>query len=129
MAATDEMVDIALKLKPHAVTLVPEKREELTTEGGLDMEAHKKDLKAKVDKLSDTGAMVSMFIEANKIDIELSKEVGAKAVEFHTGHFCHEMLKAKTTKEQWALVKPFHEAAIKAHELGLTSTFRSWLKL
>ena len=48
MAATDEMVDIALKVKPHAVTLVPEKREELTTEGGLDMEAHKADLKHKV---------------------------------------------------------------------------------
>ena len=123
MAATDEMVDIALKLKPHAVTLVPEKREELTTEGGLDMEAHKADLKAKVDKLSDTGSMVSMFIEANKIDIELSKEVGAKAVEFHTGHYCQSMLNAKTTKEQWDLIKPFHDAANLAHELGLQVHF------
>ncbi len=123
MAATDEMVEIALKVKPHAVTLVPEKREELTTEGGLDMEAHKADLKHKVSQLKDIDCLVSMFIEANDVDIELSKEVGADAVEFHTGHYCTEMNKAKTTKAQWELIKPFHDAAKKAKDIGLQVHF------
>ena len=123
MAATDEMIEIALKVKPHAVTLGPEKREELTTEGGLDMAAHKADLASKVAKLKSIDCLVSMFIEAKDEDIELSKEVGADAVEFHTGHYCHEMIEAKTTKRQWDLIKPFHDAAIKAKDLGLQVHF------
>jgi len=87
MAATDEMLAIALRHLPHAVCIVPERREERTTEGGLDV-AGAQDLKRYVTALSDVGCRVSLFIEADPRQIEASAEIGAAVVELHTGRYC-----------------------------------------
>lgn len=88
MAATDEMLAIALRHKPHAVCLVPEKREERTTEGGLDVAGGHNHLASIVRELSAAGIRVSMFIEAARHQIEASRSVGAQVVELHTGAYC-----------------------------------------
>lgn len=85
MAATKEMISIALKIKPDMVTLVPEKREELTTEGGLDVKRQKGNLKKAVRRIQDSGMPVSLFINPFPEDILTSKEIGADMVELHTG--------------------------------------------
>lgn len=123
IAATDEMVAIAEKIRPHAVTLVPEKRQELTTEGGLDLTAVRRDIEPKIERLRKANCLVSLFIEADLDMIKLSSEMGAQAIEFHTGDFCHKMADVRTSKEQWDLVKPLQLAAEKAHELGLQVHF------
>jgi pyridoxine 5-phosphate synthase len=87
MAATDEMLAIALKIKPHAVCLVPEKRAELTTEGGLDVAAHEVTLTPYIKKIQDNGSRVSLFIDANKKQVEAAKKCGARAIELHTGTY------------------------------------------
>ncbi|MBE9606480.1 pyridoxine 5'-phosphate synthase [Acetobacteraceae bacterium H6797] len=87
MAATDEMVAIACELKPPACCLVPEKRQELTTEGGLDVLKAGADLKAAVAKLADAGVEVSIFIEADARQIEAAAAIGAHAIELHTGTY------------------------------------------
>jgi len=89
MAATEEMRRIALEVRPHAVCLVPERREERTTEGGLDVAGGQDHLRPLVQELSAAGIRVSMFIEADPRQIEASKAVGAAVVEFHTGTYCH----------------------------------------
>lgn len=88
MAATDEMLEIALRHKPHAVCIVPEKRQEITTEGGLDVVSQFDVLKPIVSALSKAGSRVSMFIDAEAEQIEASKELGASVVELHTGAYC-----------------------------------------
>lgn len=88
MAATDEMVVIALRLKPHAVCLVPERREEVTTEGGLDVAGRQQFLRPVVARLSDAGIRVSMFIAADARQLEASAAVGAAVIELHTGAYC-----------------------------------------
>jgi pyridoxine 5-phosphate synthase len=88
MAATDEMVAIALKVRPHAVCLVPERREERTTEGGLDVAGGHNHLLPVVRRLTDAGIRVSMFIAADPRQIEASSRVGAPVVELHTGAWC-----------------------------------------
>ncbi len=87
MAATDEMLAIALRVKPHAVCLVPEKRAELTTEGGLDVLAMEETLTPYIKKLQDNGSRVSLFIAPNIEQIEAAKRTGAKVVELHTGSY------------------------------------------
>lgn len=89
MAATDEMVAFALKVKPDMVTLVPERREERTTEGGLDVRAGFEKLKHQVSSLGEQNIPVSMFIAPDTEQIAASKEVGAKIVELHTGEYAH----------------------------------------
>jgi pyridoxine 5-phosphate synthase len=89
MAATDEMVRIAIDVRPDMVTLVPEKRQELTTEGGLDMMGQKKLLKETIKKLQDSGIPVSLFINPNIMDVDISKEIGADMVEIHTGLYAN----------------------------------------
>ncbi len=89
MAATDEMVAIALKIKPNVVSLVPERREERTTEGGLDVAAGGDALRGKVQKLVAAGIKVSMFIAADPAQIDASKAIGATQVELHTGDYAH----------------------------------------
>lgn len=89
MAATDEMLGIALKHRPHAACLVPERREERTTEGGLDVVRGQAHLKPFVEKLSAAGIRVSMFIEADPRQLDASKALGAPVVEIHTGAYCH----------------------------------------
>ncbi|MHC8493752.1 pyridoxine 5'-phosphate synthase [Thalassospira sp. SM2505] len=88
MAATDEMLAIALATKPHAVCLVPEKREERTTEGGLDVVGGHNHLKRFVSELGDAGIRVSLFIEASKEQLDAAKSLGAPVVEIHTGSYC-----------------------------------------
>ncbi|MDX9714415.1 MAG: pyridoxine 5'-phosphate synthase [Dissulfurispiraceae bacterium] len=85
MAATDEMIRIAIKTKPELVTLVPEKREELTTEGGLDMKSQSQNLKKAVVRLHRAGIPVSLFINPDRNDIALAHATGADMVEIHTG--------------------------------------------
>ena len=87
MAATEEMVVIASRIKPHDVCLVPEKREELTTEGGLDVSGREDSLRSTVQRLQDAGIKVSMFIDPEQQQIEASCEIGADAIEIHTGGF------------------------------------------
>jgi pyridoxine 5-phosphate synthase len=88
MAATPEMVGIALKHKPHAACIVPEKREERTTEGGLDAAGQHNHLKPMVARLRDAGIRVSLFIEADQRQLEAAVSLGAPVVELHTGRYC-----------------------------------------
>ena len=88
MAATPEMVGIALKHRPHAACIVPEKREERTTEGGLDAAGQHNHLKPMVAKLKDAGIRVSLFIEADPRQLEAAVALGAPVVELHTGRYC-----------------------------------------
>ena len=87
MAATDEMLNIALEIKPDYVTLVPEKREEVTTEGGLDIVGQINKIEKIVDKLQSAGIPVSLFIDAEESQIEASVKVQAKFIELHTGRY------------------------------------------
>src|SRR6516162_7319957 len=88
MAATDEMVRIALRHRPHAACIVPEKREERTTEGGLDAAGQHNHLKPMVARLRDAGIRVSLFIEADQRQLEAALSLGAPVVELHTGRYC-----------------------------------------
>lgn len=87
MAATDEMQNIALKIKPYSCTLVPEKRQELTTEGGLDVVGNFEHLKKFITPLVDAGIVVSLFIDAETDQIQKSKDAGAQFIELHTGKY------------------------------------------
>ncbi|MEZ8990366.1 pyridoxine 5'-phosphate synthase [Vibrio breoganii] len=116
MAVTDEMVDIALKTKPEFVCLVPEKREELTTEGGLDVVGQFDKIKAATEKLAAAGIKVSLFIDPNSKQIDASKAAGAPFIELHTGHYAE----AQTEEEQHKELKVIAEAATYASGLGIT---------
>ncbi len=94
-ACVDEMLNIACEIKPHQVCLVPEKREEVTTEGGLDVVANREKISQAIKQLTDAGIFVSLFIDPAEAQIALSKELGAGAVELHTGSYAH----AKTSAE------------------------------
>ncbi|MDF4534220.1 pyridoxine 5'-phosphate synthase, partial [Vibrio parahaemolyticus] len=87
MAVTDEMVEIALQTQPEYVCLVPEKREELTTEGGLDVLGQLERVKAATEKLTAAGIKVSLFIDADREQIDAAKACGAPFIELHTGHY------------------------------------------
>lgn len=96
MAATREMLDIGLKYKPHAICIVPEKREERTTEGGLDVVGNQAILGPMIEKLQANGSRVSLFIEANVAQIEMAAKLGAKAFEIHTGRYCDAIVDGDT---------------------------------
>ncbi|MXO89718.1 pyridoxine 5'-phosphate synthase [Pontixanthobacter aquaemixtae] len=89
MAATDEMLEIALRHKPHAACIVPEKREERTTEGGLDAAGQHNRIAPIVARLTDAGIRVSLFIEAEERQLDAALRLGAPVVEFHTGEYAH----------------------------------------
>lgn len=89
MAATDEMRAIALAVMPHAVCLVPEKREEKTTEGGLDVASQPERLKAYIEPLAKAGIRVSLFIDADEKQVRAAAAIGAPVIELHTGHYAH----------------------------------------
>ena len=89
MAATDEMVEIALRHRPHAACIVPEKREERTTEGGLDAAGQHNHLQPVVSRLADAGIRVSLFIAPDERQLEAALRLGAPVVEFHTGEYAH----------------------------------------
>lgn len=89
MAATDEMLDIACRIKPDMAMLVPEGRHEITTEGGLDVRAQESSLKAALAKLADAGIVSSVFIDADLAQIEAAARIGARVCEIHTGPYAH----------------------------------------
>jgi pyridoxine 5-phosphate synthase len=89
MACTDEMIAIALRLRPHQATFVPERREEITTEGGLDVSRDIKRLRDGIARLKDAGIRTSLFIAPHRDTIERSRDLGAAAVELHTGQYAH----------------------------------------
>ena len=100
MAPTMEMLKIALKHKPNYVCLVPEKRREVTTEGGLNLKKKHQIIKKIVKKLNLKNIRVSFFIEPNIKDVLLAKKLGASCVELHTGKYCRLFLKGKSTKKE-----------------------------
>lgn len=89
-AVTQEMLDIACKIQPHDVCLVPEKREEVTTEGGLDVLSHFEAVKAATTQLKNTGIRVSLFIDPDEKQIKVAKDCGASVIELHTGRYADE---------------------------------------
>lgn len=89
IATTDEMLEIALRHSPHAACLVPERRQERTTEGGLDVVAGRRRLKPFIARLRDAGVLVTTFIEPTAEQVTASAELGVHAVELHTGRYCH----------------------------------------
>ncbi len=118
MAATDEMQKIALKYKPHAVCLVPEKREERTTEGGLEVSKEENRLAHFIAPLNEVGCRVSIFIAADQSQIESAARIGASVVELHTGAYCDAYAEDLYTKAKLEL-KSLKEMAIFAKSLGL----------
>lgn len=115
MAVTDEMLDIACEVKPTYVCLVPEKREELTTEGGLDVAGQMGKIEAAIQRLSDVGVKVSLFIDADKTQIDAAVAVGAPLIEIHTGCYADAENEVEEAKEL-ARIK---EMAAYAHSKGL----------
>ena len=114
MAATQEMLEIALKTKPNAVCIVPEKRQEVTTEGGLDVIKNSKVLSEMVKKLHSKKIRVSLFIDADEKQIHQAKKIGADIVELHTGKFCHQ----KSQKQKVEFIR-IEKAAKLVESLGL----------
>ena len=100
MAATADMLAIALRTKPHAVCLVPERREELTTEGGLDVVGLHNALAPFIARLNDAGIRVSLFIAAEPRQIEMAAKLRAPVIEIHTGAWCDAMIDGQTAKAE-----------------------------
>jgi pyridoxine 5-phosphate synthase len=116
MAATDEMIRICKEVKPHLCTLVPEGREELTTEGGLNMEIVFDDFKTRVfPAFKDTGIEMSLFLDPNPKDIELAKELGTDTIELHTGTFAN----APDSDAQKRELIRLQKGAELIHDLGM----------
>lgn len=118
MAATEEMLAIALRHKPHAVCLVPENREEVTTEGGLDAAANHNKLAYYVEKLVSEGMRVSLFIEPSKVQFAVAKAMGAQVVELHTGAYCEAVIAGDEAKVGYHLER-LQKGARDAHAMGL----------
>jgi pyridoxine 5-phosphate synthase len=114
MAATDEMLAIALKARPHAACIVPEKREERTTEGGIDCVGQHNRLKPIVSALTEAGIRVSMFIEPDRKQLDAARALGAPVVELHTGAYANAQGAAREH-----LLKKIHNAAEFGADLGL----------
>jgi pyridoxine 5-phosphate synthase len=121
MAVTEEMLNIACRIRPHSVTLVPEKRQERTTEGGLDLNQTQSNLQSTINKLKDAGIMVSLFVEPTIEAAETSKKLGADAVEYHSGRFCEAFNHAVKSADRLNLLKPLISASQAAHQLGMQS--------
>lgn len=115
MAVTDEMLEIAIKTQPAYSCLVPEKREELTTEGGLDVAGQVENIANATKRLTDAGIQVSLFIDADRKQIDAAKEAGSPIIELHTGQYAE----ADTEEEQKKELVRLMEAAEYAHSIGL----------
>lgn len=115
MATADEIVQIALKTRPEQVTLVPEKREEITTEGGLDVVGNRKRVGEVTRQLQDAGIEVSLFIDPESRQIDASRELGVSAVELHTGRYADATSKPMQTAE----LNKLRSAGAEAREAGL----------
>lgn len=115
MAVTDEMLDIACEIKPTFCCLVPEKREELTTEGGLDVVGGFDKVKAATERLMDAGITVSLFIDTDPRQIDAAKNCGAEFIEIHTGHYAD-----ATNEKQAALeLEKIASGVTHGHDIGL----------
>lgn len=114
-AVTEEMMEVALRVKPHDVCLVPEKRSELTTEGGLDVKNNFERVRRAVRDLGAAGIRVSLFIDANAVQIDAAHETGAPVVELHTGRYAD----ACTTDGEAAEIEKIRTAAAYAARKGL----------
>jgi pyridoxine 5-phosphate synthase len=112
MACTDEMIGIALRLRPHQVTLVPERREEITTEGGLDVGREAARISDGLRRLNAAGIRTSLFIAPDERAVRLSRDVGAVAIELHTGTYCHH-------PEDPSALRALERAAALGRQLGL----------
>ena len=112
MACVAEMLELARRLKPEQVTLVPERREEITTEGGLDITSDPARIRNAVDALSDAGIRVSLFIDPTRIAVEQSKKLGVPAIELHTGSYSHHL-------DSEAPLDALRDSARRAADLGL----------
>ena len=116
IAATNEMLKIALKRKPPFICIVPEKRQEITTEGGLNLNFKKNFLKKIINKLKKNKSRISLFVEPNLNDIKESKNLNADCVEIHTGKFCNLVNKNKNYKNE---LKKIKTAVALGNKLGL----------
>ena len=117
MAACDEIVNVALKLQPYSVCIVPEKRQEVTTEGGLDVAGQKEHLSEVVKKLQDKGIVVSMFIDPEPVQIKACADIKADAIEIHTGKYANLF---KLGKEQAIPeLEKIKQASVLAQQSGL----------
>ncbi len=118
MAATEEMIGIALKTKPHAACLVPERRTERTTEGGLDAVGQRSQLAPAIRTLKAAGIRVSLFIGAAPAQIEMAAELGAPAIEIHTGSWCDALAERRMheAEAEWQIIR---DGAERASGLGL----------
>ena len=114
-AVTDEMLAIAIKTKPHDACLVPERRQELTTEGGLDVLVHFERVKKACHRLGEAGIRVSLFINADKAQIEAAHAAGAPVIELHTGHYAE----LEIESEQKVELQRLREAVNLGTQLGL----------
>jgi pyridoxine 5-phosphate synthase len=112
MAATDEMVAIARTLKPHSSCLVPEKRQELTTEGGLDVLSSPERLRDVVASLREAGIVVSIFIDPDEVQLDAAKETGAEYVELHTGAYANAVGEAAKTELERLIKAAEHASGI-----------------
>jgi len=117
MAVTDEMEQIALRHRPHAACLVPERREEVTTEGGLDVAGQHNRVAPVVAALKAAGIRVSLFIEASPVQIAAAKAVGAQVIELHTGAYCVAVRERRPDADR--LLKVLRDGAAQAAALGL----------
>ncbi len=115
MALTEEMLDFALALRPADCCLVPERREELTTEGGLDVRAHEKVLQPAIARLTEAGIRVSLFVHPDPIQLAAAARVSASVVELHTGRYAE----AESREQRAACLAELQEAATAAHSMGL----------
>ncbi len=115
MALTEEMLDFALALRPADCCLVPERREELTTEGGLDVRAHEKVLQPAIARLTEAGIRVSLFVDPDPIQLAAAARVSASVVELHTGRYAE----AESREQRAACLAELQEAATAAHSMGL----------
>ncbi|NDR55906.1 pyridoxine 5'-phosphate synthase [Aliiruegeria sabulilitoris] len=118
MAATEEMQQIALRYRPHAVCIVPEKREERTTEGGLEVAQDENRLAHFIAPLRDAGCRVSIFIAADQRQIEAAHRIGAAVVELHTGAYCDAHAEGRFDDRD-AELERLREMSAFAHSLGL----------
>lgn len=115
MAVTDEMLAFAEKVQPEDCCLVPESREELTTEGGLDVVSQESRITEACHRLAEADVRVSLFIDADRSQIEAAKRCGAPVIEIHTGHFAD----AENRTEELKQLKKIYEAVDIGHDLGL----------
>src|SRR4051812_22431383 len=112
MACVAEMLELARRLKPQQVTLVPERREEITTEGGLDIISDPERIRNAIDALTDAGIRVSLFIDPTRPAVEQSKKLGVPAIELHTGAYAHDSGSPRT-------IDALNDAARRGADLGI----------